>query len=108
MELSAAGVDGMALDRRSFLKRGLLAAGAAAVGVAAGSKLNAGSEQEAAAGATSGTGPAVPILTTEHRVVHLPVSGNMRDGMEMLPAADKTGRQGVSGRKWIMVIDLAA
>jgi molybdopterin-containing oxidoreductase family iron-sulfur binding subunit len=48
-------------------------------------------------GAAAGGGPAT--ATSEGgRIVHLPVA---------MKAADPTGRAGVAGRRWIMVIDLA-
>ena len=80
----------------------MLAAGATAVGVALGKTLQAGSEEGPASG--TATGPATP----DHRIVHLPMAGSTREAGQMLPAAEPTGRTGVPGRKWIMVLDLAA
>jgi Fe-S-cluster-containing dehydrogenase component len=88
------------MDRRDFLLQGLIAAGAAAAGALAGR-------------ATAST----PAQTADGRVVKLPVAtgsgpsgmaGMGGSGRPMMPkAAEATGRQGVAGRRWIMVIDLA-
>ena len=76
------------------MRYGLSVLGAAAAGECA---------RRAACGASTpdaATGPVVPALTPDHRVV------DSKTGAA-LPRSDTSGRQGVPGRKWIMVIDLA-
>ncbi len=103
----------MGIDRRDFLLQGLIAAGAAAVGAVAG-RASAGMPGSVPASAASTSPATTPALTADGRVVSLPVAtgtgpaGTSTGGMALMPkAAEPTGRQGVPGRKWIMVMDLA-
>lgn len=96
-------------DRRGFLRHSLTVLGAAAAGTAV--------YKAVARAQTTATTPALPPVTsaaaTESRVLHLPMAGNGASGgaggggAATLPAADPTGRLGVAGKRWIMVIDLA-
>lgn len=100
----------MRVTRRRLLKKGLLAAAA----TAAIAGLDAW-RAWAQVGVT-GTGnqpnnpptPATTALTPEGQLIHVPGNhGSDHAAKPMPPAADPTGRQGVPGRKWVMVIDLA-
>jgi Fe-S-cluster-containing dehydrogenase component len=97
----------LAIDRREFLKQGLLAAGVTAAGAIAAKAMSGmpgmtpagsaqspttGTQPDAAGAATSGSGAAATAGTP---------------APPMPKPADATGRQGVPGRRWIMVIDLA-
>jgi Fe-S-cluster-containing dehydrogenase component len=102
----------LAIDRRDFLLQGLLAAGAAALGAAAGraSAGMQGTSSPSSAGGAASLPATTPALTADGRVVSLPVApgaATANGGMLIPKAAEPTGRQGVPGRKWIMVIDLA-
>jgi len=55
---------------------------------------------------TVGGQETVPVLTPDGKLVHVKREHMMTHGAR--PAADPAVRQGVPGRKWIMVIDLAA
>jgi Fe-S-cluster-containing dehydrogenase component len=88
----------MSTDRRSFLRYSLTVLGAAAAGKVACRALGQAATNSATPSAPSG--PAVPALTADHQVV------DARTGA-MLPSSTDSARQGVPGRKWIMVIDLA-
>lgn len=96
------------LDRRDLLKRSLAAAGAALAGAAAAKAMSnmpgmgAAPNSGTSPGTASGT---MPALTADGRVVHLPVATGTAP--IQMKAADPTGRIGVPGRRWIMVIDLA-
>lgn len=86
------------MQRRDFLRAGLLAAGGAAAGGIA-----AGASHEAAAGAPA-NGPAATAtlaLTSDGELV---VTGGAAGAAPIPPDA----RRGVPGRRWLMVIDLAA
>jgi len=91
----------MAANRREFLKQGLLALGAAAAGAAVGRA----TAQPTTAPATASAGT-TPALTPDGHLVHVH-NHTMAASPAMPPAADPTGRQGVPGRRWVMVIDLA-
>jgi Fe-S-cluster-containing dehydrogenase component len=93
----------MGISRREFLRGTVLAAG-----VAGAESLRAAPSQDPL---VSKPGAAtVPAMTADGRVVHVP-AGTQADGMSQMPgmppAAEPTGRKGVPGRKWIMVLDLA-
>ena len=98
----------MDFNRRDFIRQGLLATGAVIAGAAAAKNLAATGEQEAGSSPAPATGSSSPVLTPDHCVVHLPIPGGASGMPQMRPAADRTGRSGVPGRKWIMIIDLAA
>jgi len=95
-------------DRRGFLRHSLTILGTAATGTAAYKAVAA-----THAASASVTGAAVPTTGTalapaESRVFHLPMAMDAGGGGSMaMKAADPTGRQGVPGKRWIMVIDLA-
>jgi molybdopterin-containing oxidoreductase family iron-sulfur binding subunit len=91
----------MAIARRDFLKKGLVATGA--VGTGAVAALGCGPAPEST--------PAGPVndavaLTPDGRLVQ--VSSAAAPRPVGLPASDPAVRVGVPGRKWMMVIDLAA
>ena len=95
----------MAVSRRDLLRNAVVAAGAAAVGGVI-------SRMAATVSAAETTGPAAgsttPALTADGKLIHVHNHGNGKATvMTMPPAAEPTGREGVKGRKWIMVIDLA-
>jgi Fe-S-cluster-containing dehydrogenase component len=88
------------VPRREFLKAGLVAAG----GVAAGAVT---ADRVAAAGAGSpgaGSGAAATLaLTANGELVLAPTPG----GATGIPTPDEV-RRGIPGRRWLMVVDLAA
>ena len=88
-------------NRRKFLKRGLLVAGAAA-GTSALSKL-VQAEQDVSAPAAS-AGPAQPALTHDHHLIQ--IEGAHAESLDPQQVRD-AARQGIPNRKWIMVIDLS-
>lgn len=88
------------IARREFLRKGLVAGGAAgtaAVGIACGGA----AEQSTTAGETTDS----VALTVDGQLV--PVNSRAARPMA-LPASDPQVRVGIPGRKWVMVIDLAA
>lgn len=85
------------MQRRDFLRAGLLAAG----GAAAGSLASRASGEAAGASAAPPDSPATLALTAEGELV---VTGGPAPAAPLSPDA----RRGVPGRRWIMVIDLAA
>jgi Fe-S-cluster-containing dehydrogenase component len=94
----------MRLNRRKFLK-GIAAAGAAAgAGVPLQRALEASAQMHIHGVGNEPNNPPLPpagphALTVREHPTTLPRT--------MPPAADPTGRLGVPGRKWVMVIDLA-
>lgn len=91
----------MSIARREFLRKGLVAGGAvgtAAVGLACGAVAG----QSTTAG--EATGPVA--MTVDGQLVQ--VGGGSTQMPAGLPASDPQVRIGVPGRKWMMVIDLAA
>jgi Fe-S-cluster-containing dehydrogenase component len=88
----------MSVERRAFLKKGL-AAGAAAVGIAG---CRPGISGEAGAEGVP-AGEPTTALTVDGRLVQ--INGAPA---RPLPPSDPAVRRGVPGRKWVMVIDLAA
>jgi Fe-S-cluster-containing dehydrogenase component len=85
----------MSTNRRQFIRIGLTVLGAAAGGQAVCRAVHAAENQD-----QQSKGPVTPALTPDHQVV------NASTGQAM--ATDtRSARQGVPGRKWIMVIDLA-
>jgi len=87
----------VSVDRRRFLKGGLLLTGAA-TGVAAGSRLLPDGGREADDGA-----PETLALTVDGRLVSVRES----DARPAAPPSDEEIRTGIPGRRWVMVIDLA-
>jgi Fe-S-cluster-containing dehydrogenase component len=88
------------LDRRKFLKAGVLAAVAtAATGVM-------GAEAPGSAKDTAGNHPTTPALTPEGELIHVE-SHKRLSPYPAPPVSDPVVRKGVPGRKWVMVIDLA-
>ena len=81
-------------NRRNFLKFGFLAAGLTAAGVAL-NKVASGDE---------GAEEKVKVLTADGRLAE--VAKSKVESSESLSAASKHVRQGIPGRKFIMVIDL--
>jgi molybdopterin-containing oxidoreductase family iron-sulfur binding subunit len=92
----------MTLGRREFVRAGLLATGAAAVGI--GATAGAPDEASGAPAKTAGDGPSDTVaLTPDGRLVAV-------RAVTQVPAPQRTwdaARRGVPGRKWVMVIDLA-
>lgn len=93
----------MAYDRRNFLKRGLAAAGAAV----AGAGVIKAVEVAGGGGATAKANVSLPVLMPGGAMGHVSAAHVTTGAMRPLPAADPTGRAGVPGRRWVMVIDLA-
>jgi Fe-S-cluster-containing dehydrogenase component len=89
------------IQRREFLKAGLVAAGGVAAGAAGISRL-AGADT-AATGASGSQVSATLALTADGDLV----VANTRSGAAAVPTSAEA-RRGVPGRKWVMVIDLAA
>jgi Fe-S-cluster-containing dehydrogenase component len=87
------------MERRDFLRTGLVAAGAAAAGGAGAAKLPSGAET----GPAAGKGAATLSLTAEGELVVAAAPG----GAKAVPTS-ADARRGVPGRRWVMVIDLAA
>ena len=97
----------MDLSRRNFLKCSLLA-GAGAAGAGALRAIPGANSPSNTESSPSTTGPTTPALTPDGKVVHVCCPpGSPATQHAMPPAADPTGRQGVPGRKWVMVIDLS-
>ena len=84
-------------DRRNFLRLGLLASGAAAL---AGTGLNALAEDDK-------TGEKVKLMTTDGKVVE--VDSGMVEEISTcgVPVTQKEAREGIAGKKFVMVVDLA-
>lgn len=89
----------MSVSRRGIL-RGIMTAAAAAVGGGVVGRI-VRSTNGAVSGPTTEGGPA---LSVDGHLMHQH-GGSTK--MTMPPAAEPTGRQGVAGRKWVMVLDLA-
>jgi len=89
----------LASNRRDFLKQGLAVLGAAASGAVAERAISAATQYSSAP--VIPAGDPQPALTTDHRIV------DARSGLA-LPVIQDSPRKGVLGRKWVMVIDLAA
>jgi molybdopterin-containing oxidoreductase family iron-sulfur binding subunit len=88
----SSGIKFMSANRRQFLRYGLTVLGAAAAGRVA-CRAVCGAENE------SQSGPASPALTPDHQVI------NSQTGESI--STSRSPREGVPGRRWIMVIDLA-
>jgi Fe-S-cluster-containing dehydrogenase component len=83
----------MSTNRRQFLRYGLTVLGAAATGEIASRAVRAADKKDSA-------GETTAALTPEHQVINIQTR-------IPLPIATDSPRQGVPGRRWIMVIDLA-
>lgn len=94
----------MNTDRRQFLKLGFLSTGAMAVGatgVTAAEKLTAQATDKVSDVASKSV-----ALTVDGKLVNVPDGQGVQ--VPKLPPLEKSVRVGVLGRKWVMVIDLAA
>lgn len=92
----------MSVPRREFLRKGLLVAGGATAGAITVGRL-VGSE-EPSAPPTRPTGDDRLALTADGELVAVPTS----TAPTPPPMTSEDARRGVPGRKWVMVIDLAA
>lgn len=88
------------MERRDFLRTGLLTAGGVAAGAAGVAKVSSDANAKAVA---AGRGEATLALTANGELVVSPA----RDGPRYVPTSAEA-RRGVPGRRWLMVIDLAA
>ena len=87
-------------SRRDFLRKGMLAGLSSAAGIGAGSLISQ------RAGATTGSGEKVKVLTTDGKVVEVEVS--MLSVAESPEHIDrKESMKGLPDRKFVMVVDLA-
>jgi len=86
----------MSANRRDFLRKGLLAFGAAATGSAG----------LAGAQTARGNGTKVTVLTVEGKLIEVDAPQGQTP-THALPPSDPAVRKGIPGRKFIMVIDLA-
>ncbi|MBI3463316.1 MAG: 4Fe-4S dicluster domain-containing protein [Planctomycetes bacterium] len=89
-------------NRREFIKKGALAAGSLAAGVAASRGLRDALAESAAQ--DDSKVPLTPVLTPDGKLVHVDVSKAMACPA---PPSDAAVRTGVPGRKWVMVVDLS-
>lgn len=87
------------MERRNFLRTGLVAVGGVAAGTAGATTLSGSAEANPAAG----KGAATLALTADGELVVSPP----RIGAPPVPTSAEA-RRGVPGRRWLMVIDLAA
>lgn len=87
------------MERRDFVMAGLATVGGVAAGTAAISKLSKAVETKSAAE----VGAATLALTADGDLV----VGPAKKGLKVTPTSAEA-RRGVPGRKWVMVIDLAA
>lgn len=85
----------MSNDRREFLKHSLVVLGGVATGAAVAKALASD-----APATTPSTGPLVAALTTDGQIVHV-------HAMHTPPKSAQAVREGIPGRKWVMVFDLA-
>ncbi len=88
------------MERRDFLRTGLVTAGGVAAGAAGVAKVSSSAEAKAAA---AGPGAATLALTADGELVVAPA----RNGATAVPTSAEA-RRGVPGRRWVMVIDLAS
>jgi molybdopterin-containing oxidoreductase family iron-sulfur binding subunit len=92
------------MNRRSFLAKGLATASTAAVGLSLQRAVNALAQVHVHGTGNEPSNPPLPPVGPQAQAVRAqPVTLPHT----MPPAPDPSGRQGVPGRKWIMVIDLA-
>ena len=86
-------------SRRAFLKKFGLAGAAVTVGAAA---IYTGHRFEKSKGKDN----FVRVLTDDNRLVEIPVD-QVRELSNSLPAMQARGREGIPGKRWVMVIDLS-
>lgn len=84
-------------NRRNFLKLSLLAGSGAAL---AGAGLNALADD-------GETGEKVKLMTTDGKVVEVDSSMVEKISTCGVPVSEKEGREGIAGKKFVMVVDLA-
>ena len=90
----------MSNDRREFIKKSLLVLGGVATGAAAVKALANSATTSAPTTGTAATGPTVPAMTADGQIVHVHVHNAALKSAQAI-------REGVPGRKWVMVFDLA-
>jgi molybdopterin-containing oxidoreductase family iron-sulfur binding subunit len=83
--------------RRKFLKYGLLAGGATLAGL--------GIRKELLADTIPATGSKVKVMTPDGKLVEVD-SSHLNHGVADLAVNDREAREGIEGRKFVMVIDL--
>ncbi len=93
----------MAMQRRDFLRTGLGAAGGVVAGVGVTRSLDLGN---AVGGTERGAGTSMLALTANGELVAVPAAATA--ARPALPPGQDEVRRGIPGRKWVMVIDLAA
>ncbi len=94
-------------NRREFLEKGLITAGVLGLGLVAGETVRKVVQPPPA---PTPPRPTLPVLTPAGELIHVEVPPRTTGAPSMpagLPADDPAVRQGVPGRKWVMVIDLA-
>ena len=97
-------------DRRKFLKLGLLAGGAAVAGVMLSKNLLHGAPAEtgqSAEGRIRPLGEKVKVLTADGKLVEVDSSHLKHHDAEKQLASQLAVREGIEGKKFVMVIDLA-
>src|SRR5689334_14177689 len=87
--------DRMNADRRELIKKSLFILGSATTGAAAAKAFGSA----AAASAPADEGPMVPAMTADGRIVHVHAAS-------AAPKSATAVREGIPGRKWVMVFDL--
>ncbi len=86
-------------SRREFLKKVGIAGAASIAGAAA---VYSGFRYEK----SKSSGDTVKVLTSDNRLVEIPAD-QVRDYKKPLRLLQKIGREGISGKRWVMVIDLS-
>src|SRR4051794_18674913 len=86
-------------DRRKFLKLGLFAGGAAVAGAVLSNNMLSGATEE--------TGKKVKVLTVDGKLVEVDSSHFANHHAEKELANKLAMREGIEGKKFVMVIDLA-
>ena len=94
----------MSTNRRDFITKGVLGAGAVMTGVASITIRGLDTTSEHRPADADSNRPLTPVLTPDGRVIHIDASKAMACPP---PSSDSAVRVGVPGRKWVMVIDLA-
>jgi Fe-S-cluster-containing dehydrogenase component len=92
----------MSETRREFIGGGLIACGAVGAGLLASKVIRKLNKPEK-------LGPLVPALTAQGQLVHVDMESGAAHAHAAAhgPLTGEAARQGVPGRKWVMVIDLA-
>src|SRR6185312_8014467 len=88
-------IDMTTSGRRTFIRRSLFVLGAAASGDALTKAVSSNTTEPSST-------HSVPVLTSDHQILHHDCGK-----VVSLPVVNSTIRQGIPGRKFIMVIDLA-